>query len=826
VNSAGGTAAPGGAFEFLSGGGEMGALTRAHDWAASLLGAPETWPQPLRTLVSLMLCSRQAMFVAWGPQRVMLYNDGYAAILGQRHPAALGQTFVEVWFDILETVGPILEKAYAGESTHMDDIRLVMHRHGYPEETHFSFSYTPVRDESGVVAGMFCACAETTETVLAERRLANERERQRQVEQELRESEEHYRHAAELNPQVAWTAAPDGQLDRVAERWRRWTGTSGLGDSWGLGLHPDDLGYTTEAWRRSVSTGVPYDVEHRVRMLDGGYRWARSRAFPRRDPEGRIVKWYGSTEDIHERRCAQEELERLNATLEQQVAQRTAELQESRSLLRTMFETSFQYQGLIALDGTLLDANATSLQGINGVREEVVGRPFWQLPWFSGTPGMPEFVRDAAAAVAKGATWREEILVNLPTGWRWFDFAMRPMRDEGGEIVAIIPEAVETTQRHHAEEALRQSQKLEAMGQLTGGVAHDFNNLLTPIIGSLDMLHRRGLGGAREQRLIEGALQAADRAKILVQRLLAFARRQPLQPASVDIGRLITGIADLVESTTGPQIAVHVEQDDALPPAIADANQLEMAILNLAVNARDAMPDGGTLRISASSVEVGRGHRSKLMPGSYVRLSVADTGCGMDDATLARAIEPFFSTKGIGKGTGLGLSMVHGLASQLGGALTLSSAPGLGTNVELWLPVSAAPAERIGGSEAASPGPKGIGTALLVDDEDIVRASTADMLTELGYEVVEASSADEALRLLDRGMQANIVVTDHLMPGMSGVDLARAVRGKWPRMPVLIVSGFAEVGELAPDLPRLTKPFRQADLANFLAQLSEDRTAG
>jgi signal transduction histidine kinase/CheY-like chemotaxis protein len=493
--------------------------------------------------------------------------------------------------------------------------------------------------------------------------------------------------------------------------------------------------------------------------------------------------------------------------------------QASEARLRTMFETSYQYQGLLALDGTVLEANATSLEGIKAGLEDVIGKPFWDTPWFAMTPGMPDTIRAAVSAVAGGETVRHEILVNLPSGWRSFDFTMRAMRGESGDVVAIVPEAVEITGRRQAEEALRQSQKLEAMGQLTGGVAHDFNNLLTPIIGGLDMLHRRRLGGEREQRLINGALQSAERAKTLVQRLLAFARRQPLQPIAVDLASLIAGMADLVASTSGPQIRVTVDTSRDLPPAMADPNQLEMAILNLSVNARDAMPDGGMLRISAAAETIGPDHRSKLQPGSYVRLSVIDTGIGMDEATLARAVEPFFSTKGVGKGTGLGLSMVHGLASQLGGALAITSRPGLGTNVELWLPVST---ESDGTSELsvkAPPESPALGTALLVEDDDIVRMSTADMLAELGYKVVEASSADEALSSLDRGLRIDVLITDHLMPGRTGVDLARAVRERSP-VPVLIVSGFAEVEGIAPDLPRLTKPFRQADLSAALASVT------
>ena len=376
-----------------------------------------------------------------------------------------------------------------------------------------------------------------------------------------------------------------------------------------------------------------------------------------------------------------------------------------------------------------------------------------------------------------------------------------------------------------AQDALRQSQKLESMGQLTGGVAHDFNNLLTPIVGALDMLQRKGLGGEREQRLIAGAAQSAERAKMLVQRLLAFARRQPLQPIAVDIAKLVAGMAELIGSTSGPQIKVVVDVGDLLPAAKADPNQLEMALLNLSVNARDAMPEGGTLRITANEEAIGPGHKTGLRAGRYVRLSVADSGSGMDEATLARAIEPFFSTKGIGKGTGLGLSMVHGLASQLGGALTIQSRRGVGTNVELWLPVVSDLPEADEAVAALAPSVRAAGTALLVDDEEFVRLSTADMLSDLGYRVIEAASAEEALSVVGNGGHLDLVVTDHLMPGMNGTDLARAVRDRRPDLPVLVVSGYAEVDGVAPDLPRLTKPFRKDELAASLAGMGTFRPA-
>jgi CheY-like chemotaxis protein len=280
-------------------------------------------------------------------------------------------------------------------------------------------------------------------------------------------------------------------------------------------------------------------------------------------------------------------------------------------------------------------------------------------------------------------------------------------------------------------------------------------------------------------------------------------------------------MADLVSSTTGPQIRLAVEVGDDLPPAQADPNQLEMALLNLAVNARDAMPEGGTLRITAAAEEVQgpAASRLKLGPGSYVRLSVADTGIGMEATTLTRAVEPFFSTKGVGKGTGLGLSMVHGLASQLGGALAIHSRPGLGTNIELWLPRSAEKPEP--SSSAPERETSQVrGTVLLVDDEAVVRFSTAELLSDLGYEVLEAASAEAALGVVQNGVSLDLVVTDHLMPGMTGSDLARAVRMLRPGVPILIISGYAESEGIEPDLPRLTKPFRRDELVASLAGLS------
>jgi len=333
---------------------------------------------------------------------------------------------------------------------------------------------------------------------------------------------------------------------------------------------------------------------------------------------------------------------------------------------------------------------------------------------------------------------------------------------------------------------------------------------------SLDMLRERGVGSERDQRRIGQAIEATNRARTLVQRLLAFARRQPLMPVAVDIRHLVDGMLSLLGSTLGPSIVVSADMPDELPAAHVDANQLEMAILNLGVNARDAMPHGGTLTLSGSSEWIDMGHRSALSPGSFIRLCVSDTGTGMDDETLTRAIEPFFSTKAVGKGTGLGLSMVHGLASHLGGALTIATRLNVGTEIELWLPVSE---QRLVVEQAVTDGAhrvKATGVALLVDDDELVRAVTADMLDEMGYQVVEAASAEAALKILEQGLPIDALITDHLMPGMSGTDLARKVLSSHPKVRVLVMSGYADAAAFAPDIPHLTKPFRVDDLAALL----------
>ena len=368
--------------------------------------------------------------------------------------------------------------------------------------------------------------------------------------------------------------------------------------------------------------------------------------------------------------------------------------------------------------------------------------------------------------------------------------------------------AAAVAEREHALAQLHEAQKLETIGQLTGGVAHDFNNLLTPITGALDLLGRRYADDARAARLLDGALQSAERAKTLVQRLLGFARRQALETRPTDLATLVEDMRDLITSSIGRTIELRIDAPAGLPAALADTNQLELAILNLCVNARDAMPGGGKLTLALEPID------------DFVRLAVIDTGTGMDAATLARAVEPFYSTKELGKGTGLGLSMVHGLAAQLGGRFDLSSVVGEGTRVDLYLPVAAQAAHgverRMASSDTATFRSLSI---LLVDDEELVRAGTAEMLRDMGHRVVPVSGGGEALARLADGLSPDIVVTDFMMPRMDGAELAAQIRARHPALPVLVVTGYAG-GDLDIGLPQLAKPFRQADLGAALAQLT------
>ena len=379
--------------------------------------------------------------------------------------------------------------------------------------------------------------------------------------------------------------------------------------------------------------------------------------------------------------------------------------------------------------------------------------------------------------------------------------------------------AAEIATRRQAEAALQQAQKMEAIGQLTGGVAHDFNNLLMAVMGSLELLRKKMPPDPQLLRLLDNAMDGAQRGTALTSRMLAFARRQELKPSAVDIPTLFAGMRDLLQRSLGPMISIDARFPALLPPVETDPGQLETALVNIAVNARDAMHEQGTITIEAREETVSGD--PELADGRYVRLATTDTGDGMDEETLRRASEPFFTTKDIGKGTGLGLSMVHGLARQSGGRLVLKSAPGRGTTAEIWLPV-AVPAA-VASVEARAEAPETLDrrglTVLAVDDDALVRMNTVAMLEDLGHRVIEARSGLEALERLV-GETIDLVITDHAMPQMSGVQLAAALRATHPEVPVVLATGYAELPDGGdPGLPRLSKPFSLNELDRLLRSI-------
>ena len=384
-----------------------------------------------------------------------------------------------------------------------------------------------------------------------------------------------------------------------------------------------------------------------------------------------------------------------------------------------------------------------------------------------------------------------------------------------------------TREREAALAQVHEMRKVESLGQLTGGVAHDFNNLLMAVLGNLELVRKFLPSDPKIRRLIDGAIQGAERGATLTKRMLAFARRQELKPETVDVPNLVDSMVEMLRRSLGPGIQITTDFETDLPPTRVDPNQLELALLNLALNARDAMPLGGRLTISAHRERIGVGDVPGLQPGDYVCIAERDTGEGMDEVTLKRATEPFFTTKGAGRGTGLGLSMVDGLVAQSGGAMRINSHQGAGTTVELWLPVAEAEAverprpvapQRVAESRCCR--------VLVIDDDPIVLAGTAAMLEDLGHTATEVESAEQALKILQSDASIDLVITDHAMPGMTGTELAKRIRRKWPELPVIIATGYAELpGELDPSVPRLSKPYRQQDLAGVVAQLIGEQPA-
>jgi PAS domain S-box-containing protein len=807
--------------------GGMHALIAARDWSDSPLGAPATWPQSLRTTVGLILPAMAQIVLFWGPEFVALYNDAYAPTIGDKHPRALGRPARENWAELWDDLGPLLARVReTGETVSAKDRPFYIERHGYPETVYFDISYSPVPDEQGGVGGVLCIVSETTERVESERR--------------MKDSETRFKAMADSVDQMIWSTLPDGYHDYYNRRWYEYTGVpegSTDGEAWNGMFHPDDQDHAWSVWRQSLETGEPYHIEYRLRHRSGEYRWVLGRAQPVRDESGAILRWYGTCTDIHGLKAADE-------------ARR-----ESEARFRRIADSTPVAMWVTKIDRKRDFVNQAYVDFLGVSREAAV-----DFDWRTiiHPDDQARVVAESVAGEASLETFELEGRYRGASGdYRWLRSVSQPRFGADGAHIGFIGAAYDITEakeaeaalrelnqslearieaaileRERAEAALRQAQKMEAVGQLTGGIAHDFNNLLTVIAGNLDLVARR-LGADADPRIVRAigsAAVGADRAATLTQRLLAFSRRQPLAPKAIDPNALVAGMSDLLHRTLGETIAVETRLLAGLSRIEADPHQLESAILNLAVNARDAMPDGGRLAIETSSAHVDAAEAAAtagLDAGTYVVIAVSDSGCGMDADTLGRAIEPFFTTKDVGKGTGLGLSMVYGFVKQSGGHLKIASEPERGTSVQIYLPrftaesvdeelIEAAAAPRGGGDEIV----------LVCEDDHDVRAYTVELLGELGYQVLEAQDGAAALAILgDEAQRIDLLFTDVVLPGgMSGAELAKAARARRPGLKLLYTTGYARdaivhEGRLDPGIELVAKPFAFADLAGRIREV-------
>ncbi|ETI63641.1 PAS sensor protein [Sphingobium sp. C100] len=550
----------------------------------------------------------------------------------------------------------------------------------------------------------------------------------------------------------------------------------------------------------------------RVRK-DGTNFWANVVIDPIRDPQGHLLGFAKVTRDLTERRASQEAL------------------RKSEERFRLLVQSVTDY-AIYMLDpvGTITSWNSGAERFKGYKTDEILGENFARF--YSEEDRIAGLPSRALNTAEREGRFEAE-------GWRirkdgtrfWANVVIDPIRDSQGALLGFAKITRDLTERRESQQALEdariaiiQAQKMDAIGKLTGGVAHDFNNLLAVIVGSLDLARQRRANGGEIDRFLDNAMAAAERGATLTQRMLAFARRQELKLQSVDCMALVQGMADLLQSTIGPTVTIDTRFPLNLSPAHADPAQLELALLNLTVNARDAMPLGGRIIIEASEAQLADG--AVAVAGAYIRLSVIDEGEGMDAATLERAREPFFTTKGVGKGTGLGLSMVHGFAEQCGGALTIDSIVNAGTTVSLWLPVSQGnPVHQEDATQYIIDDADTPLVILAVDDDDLVLMNTAGMLEDLGHTVFQAANAADALRMLAQS-SVDLVVTDHAMPGMTGAQLADAIEEAHPGLPVIIITGFAELPPHVSGRPRLDKPFKQIELAKAVTAARRQATAG
>jgi signal transduction histidine kinase/CheY-like chemotaxis protein len=709
------------AFEFLSGDGEMATAIRVHDWAATPLGPIQGWPDVLKTSIALMLGSHFPQAIVWGPSLTTLYNDAFIPILGGK-AGALGQGFDVIWSEVWDQLDPIAQAAFSGQATYIEDFPLIVSRGAEPDQAYFTFCYSPIRDERGVVVGMLDTVTETTATVTARRRLGF-----------LDSLSKSLSEATDAETILAVTTRS------VAEHLE--VSNCAYAD-----MDPDEDGFTIRGdW---AAPGSPSIVGH-YSLADFGVL----------------------------------AVERLSAGQPLIVNDNLAELAPHEA-------ATFQAIGIAATICMPL-VRTGRLTALMAIHDRV-----------------PRIWTSYDLALISEVTERS---------WAHIERvgAAADLRQLNATLEARVLEAV--SERQRAEETLRHTQKLEAIGQLTGGVAHDFNNLLTVIRSSADLLRRHDLDADRRRRYVDAISDTADRAARLTSQLLSFSRRQALSASVFDACDRVENIADMLRALLGARINLTVLTCEPCFVEV-DVNEFETALINLAVNARDAMDGEGDLTLSVETVEGLPGIRGHAAaPGSFMAVHVTDTGVGIAPGDLDRIFEPFFTTKEIGRGTGLGLSQVFGFAKQSAGEIDVASRPGEGTTFSLYLPRADRPPQ----GEAVRP--QAVSThlrarVLLVEDNLQVGDFAAQLLTDLGHQVERVTNAAEALERLSSGDTFDVVFSDVVMPGVSGLELARRIEDRWPGVPVLLTSGYSHV--LAQDarhgFPLLRKPYSVEELSSAL----------
>ncbi|TRX72796.1 hybrid sensor histidine kinase/response regulator [Pseudomonas mangiferae] len=673
-------------FAFLPAWSGVASTMRRHGWSDSPLGTPDRWPALLRATLATMLNACQPLCLAYGPSRAFFCNDAYLPLLDRPLETVLGQPLAIAWRAQWADLEALVEATYDGRGGSREDMPRRLDRDGLEEDTWWSSHCSPLCDEQGAVAGLYCITQETTARVRALAALHDlNANLERQVEQRTRERDRVWGISRDLYLVCGF----DGFLRSANPSWASEMGYAPetlVGRRFDELVHPEDRAATLAEVKRLIRRVSPDDFQVRVRRADGSYRWYSWTCTPEQD------LFYASGRDVQRRR--------------------------------------------------------------------------------------------------------------------------------------------------ELEELLRQSQKMEAIGQLTGGIAHDFNNLLTGISGSLELLQRRLENGQHDnlERYTGIALSATQRAASLTHRLLAFARKQALCLGAVDVNGVVAGMQELLLRTLGEQVQLDCRLAEGTWPANTDANQLESALLNLAINARDAMPDGGRLRIETRNLSLADGFVADLAPGDYVVLSVADSGSGIPAELLDKVFDPFFTTKPIGQGTGLGLPMIYGYAKQSGGHVDIVSEAEHGTTVRLYLPRfgdEPVPAPTAAPAPHAVPGagPSARGEhVLVVEDDHGIRALLLESLGELGYHVREASDAGSARRLLEGGGPLDLLVTDIGLPSFGGPELAALARRLYPALKVLFITGYTRDGLLEGlvldgETRLLNKPFALHGLARLLRDLLDGRAS-